>query len=188
MSIAATKPLTADEFFELPEPRNGAKQELVKGEVIEIAAPGFEHGEVQGNVHFAIKSFLKNKPLGRVVTESGVQTERDEEEGDTVRGPDVSYYSKERLPLGQRVVKYCEVAPDLCVEVVSPSNTKRELGDKIKEYFAAGVRMVWIVEPDDRSVTVMTRPDQGQKFDDAAELSGGEVLPGFSCRVSEFFE
>jgi Uma2 family endonuclease len=178
MSTLATKRLTADEFFDLPEPIDGSKEELVKGEVVTMPAPTFKHGEVQGNVYFAIKSFAKSTRLGRVVVESGVPTERDEDEGDTVRGPDVSYYSKERLPLGQ----------DLCVEVLSPSNTKRELREKIKEYFAAGVRMVWIVEPEDRSVTVMTQPGQGQAIYEPGELLGGEVLPGFSCPISELFE
>jgi Uma2 family endonuclease len=188
MSIAATKPLTAEEFFELPEPLNGVKQELVKGVVVEMPAPGFEHGEIQLNIASLIKVYLKSNPSGRVVTESGVRTEHDEDEGDTVRGPDVSYYSAERLPLGKRVVKYHDLPPDLCVEVVSPSNTKRQLRDKIQEYFAAGVRMVWRVDPEDRSVTVLTRPDQGQTLHESAELTGGDVLPGFSCRVAEFFE
>lgn len=188
MAAIATKRMTADEFFELPEPRNGAKQELVKGEVIEMPAPGLKHGEVQVNVGFVIKLFLKSNRIGRVFTESGVATEHDEDEGDTVRGPDVSYYSKERLPLDLDVVKYHDLAPDLCVEIRSPSNTKRELRDKIKEYFDAGVRMVWLVEPEDRSVTVLTQPNQGQTYYESAELNGGEVLPGFSCRVAELFE
>jgi len=106
---------------------------------------------------------------------------------DTVRGPDVSYYSKERLPLNLRVVKYHDQPPDLCVEVVSPSNTKRELREKTKEYFFAGTRMVWIVEPEDRSVTVLVAPDEGRTLYDDATLEGGEVLPGFSCKVSELF-
>ncbi len=187
MSIATTKRLTADEFFELPEPPDGSKQELVKGEVVTMPAPGFERGEVQGNVYFVIKTFLNANRIGRVVTESGVLTDRYEEES-TIRGPDVSYYSKERVPLGRRIVKYSELAPDLCVEVVSPSNTKRGLREKIVEYFAAGVRMVWVVDPEDRSVVVLTQPEQGQTLYEPAELTGGDVLPGFSCRVAELFE
>jgi len=188
MSIAATKPLSAEEFFELPDPPNGAKQELVKGEVIEMAAPGYEHGRIQTNIAGLLWQYLRGKKLGVAVTESGVLTERDEDDGDTVRGPDVSYYSAERVPLDRRIVKYCEVAPDLCIEVVSPSNTRKELRDKTQEYFAAGVRMVWVVEPEDRSVTVMTSVDRGQAYFEPAEVGGGDVLPGFSCRVAEIFE
>jgi Uma2 family endonuclease len=185
MATVETKPMTADEFFELPAPADGSKLELVKGEVVAMTAPGLEHGEVQVNIGFLLKSFLKANKIGRVVSESGVVTERDE---DTVRGPDVSYYSKERLPLGKRVVKYHDLPPDLCVEVVSPSNTRKELRAKINEFFAVNVRMVWVVDPEDRSVTVLTNPDRGQTLYESAELTGGDVLPGFSCKVSELFE
>ena len=185
MATVATKPLTAEEFYELPEPTDGTKLELVKGEVIAMPGPGLEHGEIQGNVYFQIKVFLKTKKIGRVFVDSGVITERDE---DTTRGPDISYYSKERLPLEKRVVKYNELPPDLCVEVVSPSNTKKELRDKIQEYFAVGVRMVWLVDPEDRSVTVLTSPKKGSTLYDDSELDGDEVLPGFICKVSEIFE
>jgi Uma2 family endonuclease len=186
MAIVTTK-LTAEEFFELPEPPDGSKQELVKGEVVTMSAPGIEHGRLQTNVAAILWSFLRGKKLGTVLTESGIVTEHDED-ADTVRGPDVSYYSKERLPLDRRVVKYNELPPDLCVEIVSPTNTRKELREKIKEYFDAGVRMVWIVEPEHRSVAVYSTPDQQRLLPDTAELSGGDVLPGFTCRVAEIFE
>lgn len=98
------------------------------------------------NVAFAIKLFLKSNPLGRVFTESGLVT--DHEPG-TVRGPDVSYYSKERLPLGHEVVKWHD-----------------------QEY---------------RSVTILNAPDEGRTFYDEAALDGGDVLPGFACKVSDLF-
>jgi len=184
MSTVATK-LTAEEFFELPEPADGSKQELVKGEVVTMVAPGFEHGKIQTTMAAILWNFLRTSKLGTVLTESGVITERDE---DTVRGPDVSFYSKESVPLNRRVVKYPDVPPDLCVEVVSPSNTKRELRDKTKEYFAAGVKLVWIVDPEDRSVTVLTSPSQGTTLYEPSELTGGDILPGFACAIAELFE
>lgn len=186
MSTATAQLLTAEEFFSLPAPKDGSKQELVRGEVVTMPSPGVEHGEVQVNVAFLIKLFLKSNPIGRVVTESGTITDR---KPDTVRGPDVSYYSKERLPLDKRVVGYHDHPPDLCVEVVSPSNTKRELRTKTKEYFFAGVRMVWVIDPEDRSITVLLAqdPDEGRTLFGNATLDGGDVLPGFSCKVSELF-
>ena len=185
MAIVATKPITAEEFFELPEPTDGRKLELVKGEIIAMPGPGLEHGEIQLSLGALIKNFLKANKIGRVFVESGVVTERDE---DTTRGPDVSYYSKERLPLEKRVVKYNDQPPDLCVEVISPSNTKKEIRDKIQEYFTVGVRMVWTVDPEDRSVTVLTSPKQGRTLYEDSEIDGGDVLPGFACKVSELFE
>ena len=184
MSPATTALVTAEEFFALPHPADGSKQELVRGEVVTMPGPGFEPGEVQGNVYFAIKTFLKANPVGRVAVESGTVTERDP---DTVRGPDVSYYSAARLPLGQRVQKYHTEAPDLCVEVVSPSNSPRKLKDKAKEYLFAGVRAVWIVDPEERTVTIITEPLQSRTLEVGATLDGGDALPGFACPVAELF-
>jgi Uma2 family endonuclease len=186
MSTGTAQPplLTAEEYFKLPSPPDGSKQELVRGRVVTMSNPGWRHGEVQGNVYFAIKLFLKSNKIGRVAVESGVITDR---KPDTVRGPDVSYYSKERLPLDQELIGWHDQAADLCVEVVSPSNTKKELRAKIKEYFFAGVRMVWVVDPEDRSVVVLRAPDEGRTLYDDAILDGGDVLPGFSCKVSDLF-
>lgn len=178
--------MNTNEFFLLPKPRSGARQELVRGEVIELAPIGLEHGELRINIGYILFAFLKNFPAGTVVLGSGVRTECDEVE--TIRGPDVSFYSKERLPLGKRVVKYHDLPPDLCVEILSPSNTRKELREKIEEYFDVGVRMVWVVDPEDRSATVLTEPDKGQTLYESAELSGGEVLTGFACKVAELFE
>ena len=185
MATVATKPLTAEEFYALPEPTDGTKLELVKGEIVAMPGPGLEHGEIQLSLGALIKNFLRLHKLGRVVTESGIITERDE---DTTRGPDISYYSKERLPLEKRVVKYHDLPPDLCVEIISPSNAKKDLRDKIQEYFAVGVRMVWLVDPEGRSVTVLTSPKKGSTLYDDSELDGDDVLPGFTCKVSEIFE
>lgn len=186
MSTVATPPklITAEEFFELPDPPDGSKQELVRGEVVTMPPPTFEHGEVQVNVAGYIWTFLKSNKIGRVVTESGTVTDR---KPDTVRGPVISYYSKERLPLEQRVVKYADVSPDLCVEVISPSNTRKQMRDKIKEYFFAGVRMVWMVDPEDHSVAVFLAPNESRTVYENGTLDGGEVLPGFSCKVADLF-
>ena len=185
MATVGTKLMTAEEFFDLPDPPDGSKLELIRGEVTTVAQPGLEHGEVQVNVAALIKWFLKQHPIGRVFVESGTITERNP---DTSRGPDVSYYGKERLPLDQRVVKYHDQSPDLCVEVVSPSNTRRELNAKIKEYFFAEVRMVWVVDPEERSVTVYREPLEGRLLKEDRTLDGGDVLPGFACRVADLFE
>lgn len=185
MSPATTALLTAEEYFDLPEPADGSKQELIRGEVVVMPNPGVRHGEVQLQVGFLIKAFLKGNPIGRAMTESGTVTERGP---DTVRGPDVSFYSVARLPLGQEVTKYHTEVPDLCVEVVSPSNSMRKLKDKAKEYLFAGVQVVWIVDPADRTVTIITEPLESRVLEAGATLDGGVVLPEFSCQVAELFE
>lgn len=177
--------MTADEFYRMPDPSNGSKQELVKGVVISFPIAGLEHGRIQGNASALINLFVRPLKLGRVAIGSGVVSERNP---DSVRGPDVSFYSKERLPPGLQVVGYHDRPPDLCVEVLSPCDTKIEIARKTGEYFTAGVRTVWIIDPEDRSISLFPRVNQVQVIQEPGELSGGDVLPGFSCRVSELFD
>jgi Uma2 family endonuclease len=183
-TAAAQDCLTAEEFFALPEPADGSRQELVRGKVETVPNPGLEHGEVTGNAYIQLKTFASLHKLGRVFVESGTLVDRNP---DTVRGPDVSFYSKERLPLDLRVIAYHDQPPDLCVEVVTPSNTRRKLRDKVKEYFFAGVRAVWLIDPEDRSVTVFTEPLEGRVLSEGKILDGGDVLPGFACPVADLF-
>jgi Uma2 family endonuclease len=95
--------------------------------------------------------------------------------------------AKDRMPIGERINRFADQTPDLCVEVVSPLNTRAMLNAKIEEYFSTGARMVWVVDPDERSVTVFGVPNEGRVLKQDATLDGGEVLPGFSCKVSDFF-
>jgi Uma2 family endonuclease len=184
METVEQKLVTAEEYMLLPEPKDGTRLELVRGEVIAMPRPNWEHGEIQVNIASLLKAYLKQTPIGRVAVESGVITERGP---DTVRGPDVSFMGKDRLPLGTRVQGFVEQAPDLCVEVVSPSNTRRKLNDKIKEYFFAGAREVWVVDPEERSVNVFREPMVGKIYKEEAVLDGGDVLPGFTCKVADLF-
>jgi Uma2 family endonuclease len=185
MATAPAKLLTAEEFFRLPDPPDGSKQELVRGEVVTMPPPGFRHGDVQLTVGSLLRQFVRSNRIGRVTVESGVITEDDP---DTVRGPDVSFWSYERLPADQTPVGYPEVAADLCVEIRSPSNTARKLNEKAGEYLGRGVRMVWVVDPEARTVTVFRKPDEGRLLLENAVVTGEDVLPNFSCRVAEFFE
>ena len=82
---------------------------------------------------------------------------------------------------------YPEVAADLCVEVLSPGNRLGEIQEKLREYFARGVRMVWVVQPEDRTVTVYRTADEGHLLHESATLTGEDVLPGFSCPVARLF-
>jgi Uma2 family endonuclease len=99
----------------------------------------------------------------------------------------VAYWSAERLPFDQEPEGYPEVAADLCVEILSANKRLRQILEKLREYFARGVRMVWIVDPEDRTVTVYRTPDEGRVLHESATLFGEDVLPGFSCRVAELF-
>jgi len=184
MQATLSKLITADEFILMPEPEDGSKEELVKGVVETVPPPGFEHGECQAAVAALIYIHVKSNRIGRVVTESGVRTEEDP---DTVRGPDVSYWSAERLPLNQRVQGYPEIAPDLCVEVVTKHTSRKKLRAKADEYLFAGVRMIWIVDPEERTVEIVRNPEESRTLSEKATLTGEDVLPGFECKVAELF-
>jgi len=183
MASLSEKLISAEEFLTWKGPP-GFKLELVRGEVVKVCRPGFRHGLRQLRIGTILDQFGRSTQHGRAAVETGVVTEHDP---DTVRGPDVSYWSAERLPLDQEPVGYPAMAPDLSVEVLSPSNRGPVIRAKMQEYFARGVRMVWVVDPDDHTVTVYRSPDEGRIFHENATLSGEEVLPGFSCRVAELF-
>jgi Uma2 family endonuclease len=185
MAIVATPLLTAEEFAALPPPADGSKQELVRGVVVIMAPPpNFGHGQCQATVCIVLGNYVRANRLGRITVESGLRTEYDP---DSVRGPDVAFWSKERLPLDQTPEVYPEVAADLCVEILSPSNTRTGMTEKIREYFTSGVRLVWVVDPEQRTVTIYRQPGDGKVLWDDATLTGEDVLPGFTCPVAEFF-
>ncbi len=185
MTTTAIQPLTAAEFARMPDPADGSKEELVRGAIITMPAPGFRHGEVQLAVGSLLRNYARSTRTGRVTVESGLQTEFDP---DTIRGPDVAFWSAERLPLDRTPEVYPDVAADLVVEIQSPSSRRQTTQDKIREYLDRGVRMIWIVDPEARTVTVYRQPGEGRLLWHDATLTGEEVLPGFQCHVAEFFE
>jgi Uma2 family endonuclease len=106
-----------------------------------------------------------------------------------VRLPDIAFVSWDRIP-GRKVptTPILDLAPDLAVEILSRSNTKKEIQRKLAEYFGAGVRLVWLIDPKSRSASVHTSPTRSTKLDESQNLEGGDVLPGFSLSLRELFE
>src|ERR1700677_3722574 len=147
MAVISEKLITADEFVLMPNPSDGSRQELVRGAIITMPPPGFRHGLRQMRIGAKLDHYGTTTGHGRAVVESGVVTDRGP---DTVRGPDVSYWSAERLPLDLEPEGYPDTSPDLCVEVLSPGNQMAKILEKLREYFASNVRMVWVVDPEDR--------------------------------------
>jgi Uma2 family endonuclease len=171
--------ITGEALLQMPD--TGKKVELVKGELIEMVPPGGDHGERALRIARLLDEFVEIHALGRVGVESGFYLARNP---DTVRGPDAFFISKERLPLDVAVEGYYTVVPDLAVEVVSPNDTFTEVTEKVDEYLAAGVRLVWVIDPKRRAVVVYPG---GQTLTEADRLSGGNVLPGFSLPVTRLF-
>ncbi len=185
-SPTITTPMTADEFFDfVHRPENDNRWfELVRGEVIELPPPRKPHGFVCGNIGRILGNYTF--AYGRFYmtgNDSGVILERDP---DTVRGPDVAIYN-DATTFAELHPKYGEVPPLLAVEVLSPDDRLGKIMRKVKIYLKAGVQIVWVVDPETRNVTVHRPGKEAAIVEDHEELTGEDVLPGFSCRVADFF-
>ena len=181
--ITEAKLLTAADLLRLDG--EGVRGELIRGVLCETMPAGHEHGKIVLNLGSALHSFVTFRGLGTLVaSDSGVWLEHDP---DTVREPDIAFTSAEKIPVDARVTGYAEVAPDLVVEVASPSDSRREVHDKAHMWLSHGVRLVWVVHPETRMVDVH-RPDHAvTTLGDQDSLEGMDVLPGFTCDVSAVF-
>jgi Uma2 family endonuclease len=105
-----------------------------------------------------------------------------------VRMPDVSFISWDKIPGGEFPPEpIAGLVPDLAVEVLSAGNTKREMERKVREYFAAGVRLVWLIDPKSKTAVVYTSPEECRRLRSSQTLDGGTVLPGFQVPLRPFF-
>jgi Uma2 family endonuclease len=182
--VTIDKLTTAEELWRMGEPEDGSRVELVEGELIQMTPAGARHGSCCGLVARALIDYCKKRGAGHVATnDTGVFTERDP---DTVLAPDVVYWRAERLP--ELPEGFVEVLPDLAVEVVSPGDSQSYVHRKVLHYLDHGVALVWVVDPKTRTVTVYRSRQDVRILSEAEEINGGDVLPGFSCRVAEFFQ
>jgi Uma2 family endonuclease len=182
-TVTTPRLITAEEFALMPDPPDGSLQELVKGVVITMPPPGAPHGRCCMKTGRRLDVFVEEKKLGHVLcNDTGFVTER---APDSVRGADVAFWSFERLPVLPN--GYIEIAPDLAVEVVSPTDHFVRLNRKIRQYLERGVRLIWVIDPEDRSVTVYRKGAPDEYLTENDTLSGGDVLPGFTVKVSELF-
>jgi len=159
----------------------GFPTELVRGEIVEMNRPGFRHGSICVRIGRFLDQFAEDHDLGQVtVNDSGVVTERDP---DTVRGPDVAFFSYDRIPKGELPEGYPETMPELAFEVPSPSDRWPLVEEKIGEYLAAGVDFVVVVGPAAETMQIYSTVGCIAELDSDDEFSLPEVLPGFSMTV-----
>jgi Uma2 family endonuclease len=157
--------------------------ELVEGSLVEKPM-GYEEAELAMLIGTFLTNFVRRRRLGIVTGADGMVKLFT----GLVRIPDVAFASWDRFPNRKRPkVPIPELAPDLVVEVLSKSNTKAEMTRKLGEYFAAGVRLVWMVDPRKRTVRVYTAVDQSVLIKEGQSLDGGAVLPGFVLPLDELF-
>lgn len=179
----STKLMTADELFVMPH--DGFRYELVKGVLKEMPLAGGEHGAINARLMTLLGQHIKIDNLGvGFAAGTGFQLASGP---DTVRAPDVAFVRRERINESGIPEKFWPGAPDLAVEVLSPGDTYEEVDDKVEEWLAAGTSAVWVVNPKRRSVSVYRSMTEVTRLSEGDELDGGEVVPGFRCKVSEIF-
>lgn len=170
---------TAKELERLPD--TDRPTELVRGQLIVREPPGARHGDIVVSLIVVISQFVRARRLGRVLTESGFVLFTDP---DTVRGPDISFVRLERMP--DPVPRgFVRVAPDLAIDVLSSSNRPGEVLEKVGDYLNAGTLLVWVVDPDRRQARGHRADGTISTINENERLDGEDVLPGFSCVLSE---
>jgi Uma2 family endonuclease len=175
--------MTAEDLLALPD--DDKQYELVEGVLIEMSPSGRPHSRNGLRIASKLLSFVESHDLGEVHgADAGFILRRNP---DTVRAPDAAFVRKERL-VELDDEGFLPIAPDLAVEVVSPSNTVNEMSRKIEEYLGAGTSIVWIVEPQRRTVAVHTGGPIVRVYRDGDTLDGGDIIPGFELDVTYIFD
>ncbi len=164
-----------------------ALYEIVNGERKELPAMSILSVKIASKLGRRVGNFAEEKKLGEVVNEAIFLLPLETHEQQ--RRPDVSFVSYNRWAADRPVpdTDPWPVVPDLAVEVISPNDFYREVQAKVREYFQAGVRLVWVVEPSERQVTVYISATKPLILNESDVLDGGDVLPGFQLPVRELF-
>lgn len=185
MATVAEKLLTADEYARLPD--NGEPTELVRGRIVSLNMPRPRHGQICFKVSHLLGLHLDKNPAGHVIiNDSGVVTER---APDTVRGPDIAFYSFARIPPGPMPRDaYLAAVPELVFEVRSPGDRWVEVYAKIAEYLKAGVAIVCVLDDATETAQVYTPDAEPQKLSGDQELAFPDLLRDFCVPVRRFFE
>lgn len=181
---AAPPLMTAEEFIRLHGDESGV--ELINGRIVRLPMPGEAHGLVCSKANYYLTGYALERDAGQVMSnDTFVRTKPD-----GVRGADVCFISYDRLPKGRpRGVGPLEVAPELVIEVRSPTDRIADIQIKVGEYLNAGVRAVVVLDPKIEAATIYT-PDEDipQRRHNGDELTLPDILPGFSVPVRKFFE
>jgi len=175
--------MTAADLLRLPA--DGRRYELIRGELRQMAPAGPTHGRLAMRIAAYLFQHVEAHHLGTVyAAETGFQLTQDP---DTVRAPDVAFVSRQRLEVVGEIEGYWPGAPDLAVEVISPSDRYTDVEDKVVEWLEAGSRMVIVVNPRQRSVTVYHSRTDMIRLTEEDTLDGGDVVTGWQLPIREMF-
>ena len=174
--------ITAEELLQMPD--DGYRYEIIRGELIQMPLPGLRRGRLTSQLAGHIGNYVEAKDLGITLAVTGYLLSSDP---DTVRAPDASFISRERLDEIGETDGYWPGVPDLAVEVISPNDRYTEVEAKVAEWLEAGTRMVIVVNPRRRSVRVHRSPTEVDDLVEGDTIQGGDVVPGWSMPVSGLF-
>ncbi|MGH7419632.1 MAG: Uma2 family endonuclease [Candidatus Rokuibacteriota bacterium] len=179
-AMASPALITADELLRLSIPDK--RVELVRGTLVVREPPGFRHGRVAMDLAARLADHVRTQGLGQVcAAETGFRLST---APDTVRAPDIAFVSRARLP-DPELVGYAPLAPDLVVEVLSPTDRPGEVLAKVADWLNAGSRLVWVVDPERRLARVYRQDGSEARLNTEDDLSGEDVVPGFSVRLAD---
>jgi len=173
-------PLTPDDLLEMPD---GEHYELIDG-IPKEKSKGAESDEIAMSIGTSIIAFVRQHRLGHVY---GSQTGFRCFQKNKVRKPDIAFVANGRLKDNESPKGDIDIAPDLVIEVVSPNDTYEEVADKIRDYKLAKVKLIWVVSPETKTVLIRRLDGTCVELDETGMLSGEDVLPGFTCPVTELF-
>ena len=171
--------MTAEELLNLDD--DSHRHELIKGELLTMAPPGYPHGTVTMNLSTLLHNYVKANKLGILAAEMGFKLES---HPDTVLAPDISFISRDRVSV--RSEGYGVGPPDLAVEVLSPSDGRAQIERKTALWLELGAKAVWNVDPRKHTVEVIRTDGVRMLFHETDELVD-DTVPGFRVRVSEIF-
>jgi len=181
--MGAKTMLTVEQFEQLPE-TEGVSFELDEGELIEVPSAILDHNDIRDKLVFLVRLFIAAKPgRGFAVSEQDFRLAKD-----TVRRPDLAFISPENLGRLDRQRSIQQFAPDLAIEVTSPSDTLKSLNRKTKQYLKAGTKAVWLVVPEMREVHIHSTDARPRILTADENLEDPTLLPGFAAPVASLFE
>jgi len=182
--MATTMSRTATEADLQNVPDDGFEYELVDGAIRRMSPAGWRHGSVCLSLGSLLLVFVKARKLGHVSGwDPGVRLPQG-----NVRAPDIGFVASGRFEDGKTPTGFTAVIPDLAVEVLSPEDRPRLVLDKVGEFLEAGVRLVWVIDPEGRQATRYRSITDVRTIGADDELDGEDVLPGFRCRLAEILE
>jgi len=174
---------TVQDLLALADDEN--RYELVRGELIMMTPAGARHGRLAIRLGAALANFVEDRALGGVyAAKTGFVLE---DEPQTVRAPDASFVRQERIPPEGEPKGFWTLAPDLAIEIVSPSETAQHIHEKVADYLRAGTRLIWLVYPDSQTVMEYHPPMEARRLTVEDDLDGGDVVPGFRYPLKRLF-